>query len=46
MNEREEHWKSFFASPEWKVLSAKPEYQHTVSKSDVILMHKTSYSDF
>jgi hypothetical protein len=46
MPSRDEHWKSFFASPEWKVLSPKPEYQHTVSKSDVILMQQASYSDF
>ncbi|MFT3705474.1 MAG: NIPSNAP family protein [Agriterribacter sp.] len=46
MPSREDHWKSFFASPEWKVLSAKPEYQHTVSKSDVILMQQAPYSDF
>lgn len=46
MVSRDDHWKSFFASPEWKVLSVKPEYQHTVSKADVILMQQTTYSDF
>lgn len=45
MQSRDDHWKSFFADPAWKVLSAKPEYQHNVSKSDVILMHATEYSD-
>jgi NIPSNAP len=42
---REEHWKAFFAAPEWKKLSAMPEYQHNVSKAEIILLHATEYSD-
>jgi len=42
---REEHWKAFGADPEWKKLVALPEYQHNVSKAEVILCHATDYSD-
>jgi len=45
IKDREEHWKAFKDDPEWKRLSGLPEYQHTVSKSDIILMHPTEYSD-
>lgn len=45
MVERDKHWKTFFDHPEWKRLSALPEYQHTVSKLDIILLNPTSYSD-
>ena len=45
IKERDEHWKIFSADAEWKRLSGLPEYQHTVSKSDIILMHATDYSD-
>lgn len=44
--ERDAHWKTFGSDPEWKRLSALPEYQHTVSKADIILMKATSYSGF
>jgi hypothetical protein len=43
--EREAHWKTFVADPEWKVLSSKPEYQKNVSKNDTWLMKATEYSD-
>ncbi|HTE26425.1 NIPSNAP family protein [Flavitalea sp.] len=43
---RDEHWKSFGADAEWKRLSALPEYQHTVSKADIILLHPAIYSEF
>ncbi len=43
---REAHWNTFRSDAEWKTLSAKPEYQHTVNKSDIILMKATVYSDF
>lgn len=46
MASREAHWNTFRADAEWKTLSAKPEYQHNVSKSDIILMRATPYSDF
>ncbi|MFZ6025831.1 MAG: NIPSNAP family protein [Bacteroidota bacterium] len=45
MNERNKHWKTFSDHPEWKRLSGLPEYQHTVSKLDIILLHPTIYSD-
>jgi NIPSNAP len=41
----DEKWKAFGSDPEWKKLSAMPEYQHNVSKADIILMHATDYSD-
>ena len=43
--ERDEHWKNFSSDPEWKKISTAPEYANTVSKSDVVLMHSTDYSD-
>ncbi len=46
MKERDEHWKIFGSDPEWKRLSSLPEYQNTVSKHDITLMHATEYSDF
>lgn len=45
MDERNKHWKNFGDDPEWKRLSALPEYQHTISKLDIILLHPTTYSD-
>ncbi|MFT3934240.1 MAG: NIPSNAP family protein [Chitinophagaceae bacterium] len=45
MDARTEHWKTFSADAEWKKLSAMPQYQHNVSKAEVILMHATDYSD-
>lgn len=39
-------WDTFRAHPEWKVLSALPEYQNTVSRSVKLLLHPTDYSDF
>lgn len=45
IDDRNEHWKLFIADPEWKKLSAMPEYQHTVSKIDIVLLHPTIYSD-
>ncbi|MEO5684756.1 MAG: NIPSNAP family protein [Chitinophagaceae bacterium] len=45
MAAREQHWKTFSADPEWKKLAAMPNYQHNVSKAEIILMHATDYSD-
>jgi len=42
---REQHWKTFSADAEWKKLVALPEYQHNVSKAEIILCHATGYSD-
>lgn len=39
------HWKAFGDDAYWKKLSALTEYQNTVSKADIILMHPTGYSD-
>lgn len=46
MQDRDAHWKAFGDSPEWKYLVALPEYQHNVSRAEIILMHATAYSDF
>lgn len=43
---RDDLWKAFFASPEWKVLSAKPEYKNNVSKNDMLFLTPTEYSDY
>jgi len=43
---RDEHWKAFFASPEWKVLSANPVYKNNVSKSEITFLTPTEYSDY
>ena len=45
MPDRETHWKAFMDSPEFKKLLAMPEYQHNVSKADIIFLHPTDYSD-
>ncbi|HTE02209.1 MAG TPA: NIPSNAP family protein [Mucilaginibacter sp.] len=44
--DREKHWETFSNDPEWKTLVAKPEYQHNVSKADILFLHPTEYSDF
>lgn len=43
---RDEHWKAFFASPEWRELSAKTEYKNNVSKNDILFLTPTDYSDY
>ncbi len=43
--DRDAHWKSFSADADWKKLSAMPEYAHNVSKSEIIFLHPTDYSD-
>ncbi len=45
MASREKHWDSFRNDPEWKTLSAMPKYQKNVSKSDIIFLRPTDYSD-
>ena len=47
MADRDAHWKAFGSSPEWKTMSALPEYENKVSVSriDIVLMHPTGYSD-
>ncbi|MDP4290644.1 MAG: NIPSNAP family protein [Bacteroidota bacterium] len=43
--DREDHWKVFKANPDWKKLSAMPEYQKNVSHSDILFLQPTDYSD-
>ena len=44
--DRDAHWKSFSASPEWKQLSALTEYQNNVSKNEQVFLRSTEYSDY
>ena len=45
MKSRDEHWKTFGNDPEWKKLSALPDYQHNVSKADIDFLTPADYSD-
>jgi hypothetical protein len=42
---RDAHWKAFGEDPQWKKLSAMPEYQHNVSKNVTLFFRPTAYSD-
>jgi hypothetical protein len=44
---REEHWKAFGSSPEWKKLTADPVYRNNISVNhiDSWILKRTSYSD-
>ena len=42
---REDHWKAFGNDAEWKALKDQPQYEHNVSKAEVILCHAAPYSD-
>lgn len=44
--DRAAHWELFNEDPEWKKLLNKPEYQHNVSKADILFLHPATYSDF
>lgn len=46
MQDRDAHWEAFRADSEWKSLSARPEYQKNVSRSEIILMKAAPYSDY
>ncbi|HEY3371360.1 MAG TPA: NIPSNAP family protein [Prolixibacteraceae bacterium] len=46
MASHDAHWKSFGAHPDWKKLSSMAEYQNTVSKAVILLLHPSDYSDF
>ncbi|HVV56470.1 MAG TPA: NIPSNAP family protein [Mucilaginibacter sp.] len=46
MDDRNKHWDAFFNSPDWKALIADKQYDHNVSKADIIFLHPTEYSDF
>jgi len=43
---RDELWKAFGATDEWKKMSGLEEYKNTVSQNHTHLLHPTSYSDF
>lgn len=43
---RDEHWKAFVDDPQWKMLSAMPEYQNNVSKHVIWFLRPTAYSDY
>lgn len=45
MKSRDEHWKAFGADPFWKILSAKPEYQHNVQRNEITFLKPAEYSD-
>lgn len=44
--DRDKHWDTFSNDAYWKVLVAKPEYQHNVSKAEITFLHPAAYSDF
>ncbi len=43
---RDEHWKAFVDDAQWKKLVTIEEYKNTVSKSDIMLLAPTDYSDY
>lgn len=46
MKDRDAHWVSFRDDLQWKTLSAKKEYEKTVSKNVTLFLKAKSYSDF
>lgn len=45
MKSRDEHWNTFRNHPDWKAMSGLEKYKNTVSKSVILLLHPTDYSD-
>jgi len=47
VDERNKHWQTFGADPDWKAMQANPEYENKVSVSRIesVLMVATEYSD-
>ncbi len=43
---RDEHWKAFSNSPEWKALTQMDKYKNTVSHMDILFLYPTAYSDY
>ena len=43
---RDDHWKEFVDSPEWKELSSMSKYDNNVSHADIYLLYPTEYSDY
>jgi hypothetical protein len=44
--DRDAHWQSFRDDAEWKQLSSNPKYQKNVSRSEIIFLRPTAYSDY
>ncbi len=42
---RDQHWKTFNDNPFWKQLYGSPEYQHNVSRADILFLHPADFSD-
>lgn len=45
MADRDAHWKTFGADPEWNRLKVMPEYLNTVSLNDTRLLHPAAFSE-
>jgi len=43
---RDNHWKAFVDSPEWKSLIAMDKYKNTISHIDILFLYPTEYSDY
>jgi hypothetical protein len=43
---RDEHWKAFSASAEWKELIAMEKYKNNISHIDINFLYPTDYSDY
>ena len=43
--DRDAHWKTFGADPEWVKLKDMPQYLNTVSRNDTMLLHPTEFSE-
>jgi hypothetical protein len=43
--DRDAHWKTFGADPEWVKLKDLPQYLNTVSKNDTMLLHPAEFSE-
>ena len=43
---RDNHWKAFVDSPEWKSLIAMDKYKNTISHMDILFLYPTDYSDY
>jgi hypothetical protein len=42
---RDAHWKTFVDDPQWKSLSAMPQYKNNVSRIEIFFLRPTTYSD-
>jgi hypothetical protein len=43
---RDDHWKAFVDSPEWKKMAALSKYKNNVSLIDITFLYPTAYSDY